>query len=205
MVLPQDVNVSPAIAYRIDANDRIVEVSDEWVSFAAENGGVGLRPALVIGHVLWDFLADATTVHLYQAMCKALRRGGPVIQFRFRCDAPDLRRLLAMTMTCGDADSITFKVTSVAQQVRAAIPLMGLSSAISTGPHVTMCGWCKRVRTATAAWVEIEHGIEALGLFQGQARLPAVSHGICDTCELVLSTELDRMTVTLGPLPDLAG
>lgn len=198
------MNETAAVEYRIDANDRIVEVNDAWTSFAAQNGGEGLLSAVVMDRVLWEFLTDATTIHLYQAMCKKLRRGGPAVRFRFRCDAPDVRRLLTMSMTCGESDSITFEVTSAAEQVRPPIPLMDLPASVNTGSHVSMCGWCKRIRAPSGAWVEIERGIQALGLFQAHARLPAVSHGICNVCELALSTELDRMTVTLGPLPDIA-
>ena len=202
MVLPlQQTDVGPAVAYRIDADDRIIDVNEAWISFAERNGGDGLRPELVIGHVLWDFLTDSTTVHLYHGICKQLRSGGPTVQFRFRCDAPDVRRLLAMKMVCGDAGSIEFTVTPVAEQPRVTLPLVGVSSS-NPGPLVSMCGWCKRVRAPDATWVEIERGIEALGLFQSTTPLPAVSHGICDACELAMSVDLDSLTVTLGPLPD---
>ncbi|HEX6133089.1 MAG TPA: hypothetical protein VFZ24_03835, partial [Longimicrobiales bacterium] len=67
------------VVYRIDGDDRLAGVNAAWTEFAEANGGDALRPARVIGRVLWDFLADSTTVHLYRVMCARVRDGlGPV-------------------------------------------------------------------------------------------------------------------------------
>jgi len=41
--------------------------------------------------------------------------------------------------------------------------------------------WCKRVYT-DAAWLEVEDAVERLGLFESE-ELPAISHGMCPSCE----------------------
>jgi hypothetical protein len=203
MVLPaaSASNADHAVAYRIDVDDRIVEVNDAWVAFAGANDGDALRPDRVTGRVLWEFLTDATTIHLYQVMCAQLREGGAPIRFRFRCDAPDVRRLLGMEMTCTDGSCIEFRVTPVADQTRVSAPFMGVSSASMSDRLISMCSWCKRVRRPDHAWVEIEDGLEALGLFQSASPAPAVTHGICEGCESAL-LNVPKELVTLGPLPD---
>ena len=192
-------NPGQAVVYRIDAHDRLTDVNDAWVAFAASNGAGALRPADVSGRVLWDFLSDATTVHLYRTLCTRLRNGGPPVEFRFRCDAPDLRRLLEMEMTCTDGECIAFSVTPVAEQRRATLSFVGVSQSADGDRLISMCSWCKRVQLADLTWVEIEDSIEKLMLFQS-ASPPPVSHGICEGCEAAL-WETPKELLTLGTLP----
>lgn len=190
------------VIYRIDAEDRLIEVNDGWVAFAETNSGEGLHEERVIGRVLWEFLTDFATVHLYQLMCRRLRQGRPSIQFQFRCDAPELRRLLAMKMVCGAARSIEFTVKAVAEQARTPVPFVGVRTPTGSSQLISMCSWCKRVRVSSQEWVEVETGIEMLGLFRDQLHAPAVTHGICESCERALEGEPGKATVILGPLPE---
>ena len=53
--------------YRIDNRDMIVSVSRNWESFARANvWGSRLSPENVVGHLLWDFIQDSETRHLYK-------------------------------------------------------------------------------------------------------------------------------------------
>ena len=59
--------------YRIDAEDRITEVNDEWGRFAAANGG-NPDPAAVLGRPLWDFILDEGNRSIYRNMVGTVRR-----------------------------------------------------------------------------------------------------------------------------------
>jgi hypothetical protein len=49
---------------------------------------------------------------------------------------------------------------------------------------VEMCGWCDRFEV-DGEWVEVEEAARRLELFN-RAELPALSHGICPTCNEML-------------------
>ena len=190
---------NPPVIYTIDADDRIIEVNDGWVVFARNNAGDELAPARVAGRKLWDFVTDATTVSLYRAMCQRLRLGGPPIRFQFRCDAPSIRRLLSMEMASPDRVTIQFTVRPVSEQARTPVPVVAQTSAVAAGPLISMCSWCKRVRIPDGTWVEIEQALDTFGLFQEFSDLPALTHGICESCERALARDLEDKTVILGP------
>ena len=46
--------------YRVDAHDRIVFANAEWYNFAGENAAMTIKPAAVIGFLLWDFICHPT-------------------------------------------------------------------------------------------------------------------------------------------------
>jgi hypothetical protein len=198
-----DMDDSWPVLYRIDSEDRLAELNDGWLAFAQANQGQALHSSNILGRSLWDFVADAETRHLYQVMVQRLREAGPPVRFRFRCDAPDRRRLLAMEITGDKTGGIQFSVTPVLEEPRVSISLLDPSHA--RGEHfLTMCSWCKRTRLPTGRWVEIEEAVEELGLFE-DSPLPGVSHGICSTCnEAVVGALYPAAgaagTVTLGAL-----
>ncbi len=198
------MDIIPEVVYRIDSKDRLAEVGEGWLSFATANRGLALQASHILGRPLWDFLADATTTQLYQAMVQRLRRGGPPVRFRFRCDAPCRRRLLAMEITGGPDGGVGFKVTSVLEQPRPSVSL--LEPEVTRGAGLlAMCGWCKRSRLPTGGWVEVEEAIQRLGLFGGEA-MPGVTHGICPPCYTTIAGVIDDRaadgggTVTVGQI-----
>jgi hypothetical protein len=198
------MDISWPVLYRIDIEDRLAEFNDGWLAFAQANGGHALHPSNILGRSLWDFIADAETSHLYQVMVQRLRQGGPPTRFRFRCDAPDRRRLLAMEITGDQTGGIQFSVTSVLEDSR--VPLSLLEPVRARGERLlTMCGWCKRTKLPTGRWVETEEAVEELSLFE-DSPLPGVTHGICPPCREAVVRVVDDPamgaagTVTLGAI-----
>ena len=198
------MNISWPVLYRIDIEDRLAELNDGWLAFAQANEGYALHPSNILGRSLWDFIADAETRHLYQVMVERLRQGGPPARFRFRCDAPDRRRLLAMEITGDQTGGVQFSVTSVLEDPRVSLSL--LEPAHARGERLlTMCGWCKRTQLPPGRWVELEDAVEELGLFE-DSPLPGVTHGICPPCHEAMDRALHDPavgaagTVTLGAI-----
>lgn len=168
------------VRYHIDHNDSLDTFNDGWLAFADANEGAALHPSLIRGRQLWEFISDSTTAQLYHTMLARLRRGGPPIQFHFRCDAPDRRRVLRMDMTGDEGGGILFSVSSVREETRAPVELLDVNR-LPGADFVTICAWCNRVRLPADRWAEVEEAVAELNLFGG-APLPALTHGVCPRC-----------------------
>lgn len=171
----------PAVSYQIDSQGRIVSVGPGWDRFAHANNGAHLAGGAVLGRNLWDYISDPTTRALYRAMADRLGDGVPEISFTFRCDAPDERRLLEMRMRSLPDDGIEFRVTPQATVGRAPMAVLDPTAARS-GELLRMCSWCKRVPLTAEEWVEAEVAVQHIG-WDRLGQIPAITHGICPTCE----------------------
>lgn len=181
------------VVYRIDDEDRVVEVNDGWLAFAEANQGEALHPSVVVGRSLWDFLSDRPTIDLYRVMVKRLRGGSSRIRFRLRCDSPDRRRLLTVEMTGDDKGGVLFNVTPIFEETRPWVALLGQPAHLRGAGLLTVCGWCMRAEMASGAWVEIEEAAQALGLSEGEP-MPRLRQGVCTTCREAITRALNEPT-----------
>ncbi len=168
------------VIYKIDANDRIVSVNDEWIAFALENAGDRLLPTEIEGKTIWEFICDATTTLIYQAMIHKVRLGSPAIRFSFRCDSSDRRRLMQMEISLTSSNVVRFRCTPLAIQQRPPVNILDVSAPRSEEALV-VCGWCKQFRTPDKGWLEIEAAVEHMDLFHRDL-FPELSHGMCSMC-----------------------
>lgn len=166
------------IRYTLNAKDELIAVDGQWDAFATANGGAHLTERHVLGRSIWDFVSDPTTRLLYRDVLARVRRDRTV-EFTFRCDAPDCRRLLAMTVTGDPSGWVVFEIRTVTEERRRAQPLLDAKTPRSSD-LLRLCGWCKKV-DVSGRWTEVEDAVDALGLFD-QPVLPQVTHGICETC-----------------------
>jgi hypothetical protein len=167
------------VCYRIDANDQIVSVDDEWQRIADKISVSHVRADQVTGRVLWDFISDSTTRHIYQRIVSRVR-AGRTARFTLRCDTPSLRRLLRMTIRSDETGVVEFR-TEPLEIVERAPVLLWSDEAARSDELIRACGWCKRVHIDSDDWVEAEVAVEQLQLFERSA-LPHVTHGLCDQC-----------------------
>lgn len=166
------------MAYRVNDHDQIVSVNPEWDEFATSNGGHQVTADRVLNRPLWDFITDPTTQDLYRQILHQIR-SGRTVRFSFRCDAPECRRLLEMTVERAADGTTEFRTRTLSEEKRPT-PLLLKSEAKRSADLLRVCGWCKRVH-ADGAWVEVEEAVDRLHLFH-QSRLPAMTHGICEPC-----------------------
>jgi len=161
------------VSYRIDQDDSIAALGDDWVSFAIANDATHL--ADVTGRSLWDFVSDSTTRQVYRQLLARVRQGR-TIRFSYRCDAPSLKRFMQMTMSPAPAGGVTFESATVRTE-----PCGTTSALPEAGPDhlLRMCGWCKRV-AVDGQWEEVECAVERSGVFAG--RPPAITHTMCPSC-----------------------
>ncbi len=183
------------LLYHLNATDEICCVNEEWTSFAEANRGETLMPGDIVGRSLWEFVGDIDTRHIYRIMHERVRTRRARVQLRFRCDAPQLRRLLELSISPGDDEGLTYRVRTVEQQDRAPVSLLDPLRPRSES-FVTMCGWCKRVAVPPRDWLEVEDAILALQLF-AEPHPPQLTHGICDECKQRLDDQLASNTTHL--------
>lgn len=171
--------------YKINSQDEIVFVSDDWNAFAADNDGEAVVSSAVLHQPLWRFITDVTTRKLYQQVLVRARAGHP-IRFTYRCDSPTHRRLMEMVVTQSDDGLVEFATRALLDEVRPAIALLDAHAARSHD-LVRVCGWCNKV-SVNDVWKEVEHAIAQLGMLD-RSPVPKLTHGICEACyDAVLST-----------------
>lgn len=170
------------VTYRVDADDRLVEINPEWDRFAEDNGVPQLLAGKIRNRPLFDFISDAQTALLHRALLDRVRRTrAPLFNLPFRCDAPHLRREMAMDIVPLAHDVVEFTCRVVAETPRAAIPL----THVRTHPDadaLRMCSWCNRIDAGK--WVELEEAVVRLPVFT-DAQTPFVTHTICSACWLM--------------------
>jgi hypothetical protein len=168
------------VRYAVDRDDRVVEIDEGWQEFAVANQAGHLTPHIVQGRLLWDFIADELTVHLYRTMVRRVRRSGHPIRFNFRCDSPTRRRLLTMEMSDAGEGRVLFRVTAVKEEDRAAVELPATVAGDASG-LLSVCSWCERVQLSPTEWVNAEEAMLWVG-HRATESLPRVTHGICPDC-----------------------
>lgn len=176
------------VRYRISPDDIILEVNESWVDFAAANGAPELGPIQVLGQPLWRFISGVEVRHLYTLLLGRIRRTHSTVVIPFRCDAPDLRRFMEMTMTALPDGTVEFIATLIRTESRDVVSFLAPGSDRGQ-PLLTICSWCKRVQIAETDWVEVEKAVARLGLFQRDI-LPQLTHGVCHTCYAEVLREL---------------
>jgi hypothetical protein len=167
------------VVYRLNGRDEIIYVNDGWSKFAAENDAPELLPEGVLNRPLWDFVGDETTQHLYREILRRARAGRPA-RFGFRCDAPDRRRRMEMTVAGLEGGGVQFETRTLQQDERPRQELLDRYVPRS-GRMLRLCSWCKRMDIGGERWGEIEEAAETLRLFEYKT-LPPVTHGMCNPC-----------------------
>lgn len=165
--------------YRIDAGDLVVYVTPEWEAFANENKAPELTSEAVCGQPLSSFVVNMETRHLYRVMVDSVRRDRRTIVVPFRCDGPDVRRFMELTVSPRPDEHVQLEGRIVREEYREPVRLLD-SSVSRTDEFVVLCSWCKRA-DVTGDWVEVEEAVKLLELFNS-LELPQITHGICPEC-----------------------
>jgi len=182
------------LLYELNARDEISSVSEEWLRFALANGGEPLGAAQILGRLLWDFIGDLETQHIYRLLHRRVRAGGAPVRLCFRCDAPDRRRLLDLGISAGSESGLIYRVRTLKEQERQ--PMALLEHDHPRSEHfVTICAWCERVAVPAHGWLEIEAAIAVLPAL-AEPRPPQLTHGVCEGCAQALYGALGEEPVS---------
>ena len=172
--------------HRVDSDGRICFINADWLAFAAENDWP-VTSAQVLGTDLLASISDLQTRYVYDLLIHRVRGTGAPIQFRYRCDAPDCRRVLEMHMHYHPKlDQVEFRSSAISIERREPVAVLDVRKTPRYGETLSVCSWCKAVQTAQA-WMQLEQAVVRLGLFAAET-LPRISHGICPDCSSRLTT-----------------
>ena len=173
-----------SLTYRIDSDDRISFLDARWDECASVAGRSAMTAANLIGRPFADFITGVEAKHVSDLLVRRARAGATVT-VPFRCDAPDRRRYMSMTITGLSDRSVEFHTRLMREECREPQALIDGGIARSDS-LVTVCSWCKKVKL-DEAWVEIEDAVGRLQLFD-VAALPRITHGMCAACFESLAT-----------------
>jgi hypothetical protein len=178
--------------HRIDKKEIIVSVSDNWLSFAEENFSANsCNPENVVGSSLWDFIHDPETTHLYEIILKRVRNYQRPATFPFRCDSPEERRFLKLSVIPMMDYAIEFKSSVNRTEARKSMELLK-SNIERSNDFIQICSMCKKIAISETEWKEVEIAMQELKLFEKDV-LPHLTHGVCQSCYDTVMAELEKL------------
>lgn len=185
---------SPTIIYTVDADDRIVSVNEAWDRFATQNEGTAFLAKHIVGRNLFEFIGDDSTRQIYRQMLARIRSGTD-LEYRYRCDSPDCRRLMEMRVRAANSEGgVEFRSTTLEATQRAPVRLPQADGADVAAPAELQraCGWCNRL-DVNGVWLEMEEALPLL-LLHETPTAPTLTHGMCEACLAKMEAELDVPT-----------
>ena len=177
--------------YVINKLDVIISVSDSWLLFARENqAGESCHPDSIVNRAIWEFIAGAETKQFYDILLTTVRTRNKTVVLPFRCDSPDKRRFLELTLSPIRQDHVEFSSRVILEEARDTVEIFKPDIPRSD-ELIKMCSMCKKVALAENRWVEVEVALVSLKLFE-KNRLPRISHGLCNECFKSGMSEIDK-------------
>lgn len=177
-----------SFTYRLDEDNRIFFVNEDWLAFARENDAPGLTRETVLDQPIASFIDDWETFHLYELIFRRVRMTGLQITLPFRCDTPAIRRFMQLSIRLLGDGALELTGRILAVEERNFVALLD-PAAPRSKRMVTICSWCKRVKTTNDIYVEVEQALASLRLFGSQT--PWLTHGVCPECFDRIRRELD--------------
>ena len=161
--------------YILDPEDYILEVSRGWDDFALENKGEEVVSSYVIGRKLHEFIqGDSTCMWIYSLIEKARSVQREIIQF-YRCDSPDEKRFMKMTIT-PEVDG-TVAVTS--QLLRTERMKQRIGFVYNSMASNRKCSICNKI-SYQESWLEPDDA-RVLGLLSDEKPM-GVMYSVCPDC-----------------------
>lgn len=167
------------IAYLINSRDEIIFVNDRWSHFADANSASSITRENILQRNLWNFINNRTIEDVYREILRQVR-AGQSMQINLRCDAPNLRRLVELTISPQPNGNVLFDSRTIWTEARPAQII--LTKDVSRSADLLLiCSWCNKLDTGKENWQEVEEAVKTLGLFEIE-NLPLISHGMCFVC-----------------------
>jgi hypothetical protein len=186
------------LAYVVGYNGTILLVSPRWDELAAQHNGSMVAGADVLHRNVLSMIAGDSVRDAYRAMHNAVfDRSRAAVTFTFRCDAPDVRRLMRMSISPlrsdGDIVALLYQSQVLAETQRPPLRLFAARQAFHDGigvpekaeprPLVTMCSFCQKLAWPLDAAPDARDWIEPeLYYALGGVSDVALSHTICPDC-----------------------
>lgn len=165
------------ILYRLDAENRIVDVGGDWDRFAIDNDAEEISGHTVVGVPLRRFVSGDITRMFLDTMLMRVRVSNAPVSASYRCDSPGLKRQMAMTLNPDGQDIVvTHRVVAVEHLPR---PLQVVKASDSGRRRlVKRCSMCARLSLPGGAAIAAEDYQSATA-----NSLLAVIYDICTNCQ----------------------
>ena len=184
-----DTDKKRTFIYRIDKNDRIIYVDEEWLSFARENHAETLIPEYLYSKTMWELIAGDDSVLLYQHIFEKVRSTKQDIEIPFRCDSPTCRRYMTLVISAQKDGALEILSQLEREEPRDYVSFFDVN--IERSEEFTrVCSWCKKVALSDYDWREIEEAVNILELFS-KFPSPQITHGICTECRELFFKDLE--------------
>lgn len=166
--------------HRIDSRDCITFVNEAWLTFAEVNDAPDLTRDRVLGKPLQQFLQGDVVLDLWRILIGRIRQRGQPMLLPFRCDSPDQRRFMEMTLSPISRDEVEFACRLLRSEQRE--PVVVLDRTLKRSDQwLTMCAWCNRFLMGDSLWLEVEDVVRRMGLLD-QIVIPKLTGGVCPHC-----------------------
>jgi hypothetical protein len=178
-------SVRQVYQYGVDDNDVLTYVDQWWVAFAEENRAIGLVRDSVVGHSIWEFIADEPTRQLYRELHSYVRSTGKPIQVPFRCDSPTLQRFMQLKISRGENGHLQYESTLLRTVPQRRLSILSPRTKRSNA-FLTMCSVCKRSLIEPSGWIELGDISLRLRMYD-QQRVPELRYTVCPDCSRRIS------------------
>ncbi|WP_404424283.1 hypothetical protein [Nibricoccus sp. IMCC34717] len=164
---------TPNLEYVLDEELRLLSYN------RAENDAF-LKP--LVGKPILAIVRDTTLHMLLDLLFRSVARNDQGVTVHYRCDTPTLRRACSLVISPVSPGPGRVRVENRIDKVdtREAVQLLD-PDAKRSSELVCVCSWCKKIRVEENRWVEIEEGVDTLGLMNVPVA-PRITHGMCGAC-----------------------
>jgi hypothetical protein len=166
------------VSYRLDGQDRIVEVGGHWDRLAHENEGAAVVADRVLGTTLYAHVADEASRMFVWTMLDSVRKLRRPSTKPYRCDSPECRRHMQMTIVPEAAGGLLVQHQLIKIEKRPVrMRFVGLAS--EGLARVVRCSMCVRLKIA-GVWHEPKPEL-LTGLTHNDGATRVV-YSVCEDC-----------------------
>lgn len=170
--------------YKINNDDIITFVDQEWLEFAQKNEAPELTKDSILGTLIWRFISGDETKQLYQHLFERIRKNKTTAAIPFNCDSPTVKRSLDLSINALEDDSLVFTSTVISITPCDKNPLLDPSQERSS-EIIKICSFCKNVYFEGAGWKNVERALLRLNLNYYNP-LPKLKNTVCSDCKKVV-------------------
>ncbi len=169
------------LSYTLDPDDAIIAVTGDWDRFALDNGGDESLSTKIIGRRLDRFIAGDVTLMFVRTLLMSARTLERTIQRPYRCDSPQVKRFMEMTIVPRGSGVLEVCHRQVrSEPYRYSLPVTAAMP--GTGSNfVKRCSLCQRIRLGQT-WSEVDDAVLEGRLQQRATAELAVVYGVCPDC-----------------------
>ena len=168
-------------AYVLDNRDRIIWVIGDWDIFASENEGTELFSKNVCWRSIWDFVTDDVSRMWLESLFQLARLRGTSIERSYRCDSPDLKRFMRMSIVTEQCEFLRIEHEVLSTEQRSA-PLHINYSTINMKNTKQRCSICGRLNIGGWQEPHANHAGASTGI--------TVIYTVCEDCQLLMPCTL---------------